>query len=72
MLMGLFILIPTLSTIICSAFPTSEFDNGDGTRDTFLTADLLINVDSDKYKFIFGYAVAMVIVFPVSEGGVCR
>ena len=79
MLMGLFILVPTVCTIVCSAFDGTAFDNGDGTVDRFLTADLSIEMCHScsrdrieiseftrQYLGIFIYALLMVLVFPVT------
>ena len=64
-LMATYFLIPTTSTIICSAFAVSEFDNGDGTVDRYMTADMSREADGPMYDLIVMYAVAMVLIIPV-------
>ena len=39
---ALFFLLPTCATIVCATLPVSEFDNGDGTVDKFMTADVSV------------------------------
>ncbi|CAN0211589.1 unnamed protein product, partial [Hapterophycus canaliculatus] len=48
------------STLILEAFDCQDFDDGS----SYLKADFRISCNSDKYTFIYGYAIAMAIIFP--------
>ena len=41
----------------------SEFDNGDGTFDRFMTADMSIKAEGADYKGLLLYAQIMVVVW---------
>ncbi|CAM9462638.1 unnamed protein product [Scytosiphon promiscuus] len=59
LLTGFFFYIVT-STLILEAFDCQDFDDGS----SYLKADFRISCGSDKYSFIYGYAIAMAIIFP--------
>eukprot|EP00752_Nemacystus_decipiens_P003792 g3489.t2 len=59
LLTGFFFYIVT-STLILEAFDCQDFDDGS----SYLKADFRISCDSDKYTFIYGYAIVMAILFP--------
>ena len=68
----LFFMVPTTATIVCSTFAVSEFDNGDGTFDRFMTADPSIVADGARYEALVLFATIMVAVwvfgFPLALG----
>ena len=65
--MVIYILVPTVATTVCSAFAVSEFDNGDGTFDCFMTADMTIACNGPhkdpEYDAIILYALLMALVY---------
>ena len=62
-----YIILPTVSTIVCSVFSCDDFDGGDGDDLIIvMTADASVDCTSDKYRhFIYPLAWAMVFVWPV-------
>ena len=45
----------------------SEFDNGDGTFDRFMTADMSIVAEGARYESLILYARLMVMVWTIGE-----
>ena len=43
----------------------TEFDNGDGTFDAFMTADMSIEAEGARYQGLIMYASIMVVVWIV-------
>ena len=56
-------MVPTVATIVCSTLVESEFDNGDGTFDTFMAADMSIEASGARYRALRTYAMLMTIVW---------
>ena len=65
LLQMLFILVPPTATVVCSVFAVSSFDNGDGTFDHFMTADLSLKAEGPEYDGIIAYAWLMVVVWVI-------
>jgi hypothetical protein len=53
--------LPTVTTTIFKAFPCDPLDNGE----TMLRADYSLSCEGGLHKAMQGYAVAMVLVFPI-------
>ena len=60
---ALFFLVPTIATIVCSTLAVTEFDNGDGTFDRFMTADMSIAATGPRYDSLILYAWIMMVVW---------
>ena len=65
LLVVLYFTLTTTSTTICSTFACTEFERGDGTQDRFMSADMTISCDGERYESIIAYAAAMCFVFPL-------
>ena len=61
----MYFVLPTVSTIICSTFPVTELDNGDGTVDSYMSVDMGIEANGPRYEDLLLFATIMVVVWPV-------
>ena len=61
----LHILVPPVATTVCQAFAVTEFDNGDGTFDVYMTADLSIPATGAEYEAVRLFAWLMAVVWVV-------
>jgi len=59
---ALFLILPVISQRITNSFPCSKFDGG---RISVLAAGPNIDCASDRYWFMFFYALAMMAVYPI-------
>jgi len=64
MLMILYFLLPTTSTVIFSSFTCTSFNNGDEDV-SFMRADYSIACGGAKHKAVHALAVSMALVFPL-------
>jgi len=64
-LQALYFVIPPIATTACSTFAVSEFDNGDGTFDRFMTVDLSMEASGAEYEALVMFAALMVVVWVV-------
>ena len=62
-LQALHFVIPPIATTAAETFAVSEFDNGDGTFDRFMSADMSIEASGPRYEFLILYARLMVVVW---------
>ena len=63
-----FLVLISSSTVLFHFFKCDDFEipeeDGGGTV-SFLTSDLSLDCDSDRYKGFVGYAVVMIIIYPI-------
>ena len=55
--------MPPVATTVCQAFSTTNFDNGDGTFDAYMTADLSIPATGAEYEAVQVFAFLMAVVW---------
>ena len=65
LLVVLYFTLTTTSTIVCQTFACNEFERGDGTTDSFMSVDMVIECQGTRYESIIAYATAMFFVFPL-------
>ena len=51
----MYFLLPTISTVIIQAYAVSEYYNGDGTVDLFMTVDQTLPASGTRYQAILTY-----------------
>ena len=56
----LFIIVPPTAMVPCSAYAVTELDNGDGTFDVFMTADMSIEAKGERYEALIALSTTMV------------
>ena len=59
------LILPAVSLVIAQAFRCNVFDYGMEESHQYLESDYSINCASEKYSFIWVYAVIMTLVFPI-------
>ena len=65
MMLVIYFTLPSTTSIIIKTFSCVTFYNSEGSTESFLLTDMVLRCEGQRYNTAYGYALAMVAVFPI-------